>query len=505
MNAGPGLPLRPDPATIGSTAAAPGTAPGPTQPDRPPGPPPWLRQGVLLLAAGLLLVWPAFRNGYPLVFADTGTYLGQALLYYVGWDRPPFYSLFLLATHWRLTLWLPLVVQGVILAHLIGLALRVQGLGGPVPLMLVVLVLAAATPLPFVAAQLIPDWLTGVLVLSLWLLGFRARLLSRPERFWLLLLATFAVAAHQSHLPLGLGLALLGALLLWAGQGGLRAVRLPAARMLVPVLLGGLAMVTANFLAHNRLSLSPFGSVFLATRLIYDGPGRETLREACGAGTPWRICGVEARLPEGHNNFLWRSDSPLHHDLRGPKAWAPEAGAIVAATLHARPAEVAEAAFRNTLEQLGMVGAGDGLEPWPVTSGPELMIARFFPTELARYLGSMQQRGLLRPEVEAVFAPVHLASAIAGLAALLALCAMRVLPPWRRRRARLAGIALCAFVLAAIPANALITAGLSGPAPRYQARLAWLFVLAPALVAGPALVLSRSTGRAGGRAAAPSA
>ena len=70
---------------------------------------------------------------------------------------------------------------------------------------------------------------------------------------------------------------------------------------------------------------------------------------------------------------------------------------------------------------------------------------------------------------------------------------------------RMSGGTITAFVLAAIPANALITAGLSGPAPRYQARLAWLLVLAPALVAGPALVLSRSAGRAGGRAAAPSA
>ncbi len=32
-----------------------------------------------LLAAALLLTWPAAWNGYPLVFADPGTYLGQAL------------------------------------------------------------------------------------------------------------------------------------------------------------------------------------------------------------------------------------------------------------------------------------------------------------------------------------------------------------------------------------------------------------------------------------------
>lgn len=50
------------------------------------------------LAAGLLL-WPAVWNGYPIIFADTGTYLSQAIHRYLGWDRPPFYSLFMLPLH----------------------------------------------------------------------------------------------------------------------------------------------------------------------------------------------------------------------------------------------------------------------------------------------------------------------------------------------------------------------------------------------------------------------
>jgi hypothetical protein len=109
-------------------------APGPGPAQRPAA-----RLGALVLAA-LMLVWPSFWNGYPLIFADTGTYLGQALLVYMGWDRPPFYSAFLLATHWRLTLWGPVLAQGLILAHLLALTLRV--LGRPDPW------LACPSPLP---------------------------------------------------------------------------------------------------------------------------------------------------------------------------------------------------------------------------------------------------------------------------------------------------------------------------------------------------------------------
>lgn len=96
--------------------------------------PPAARWGAVAVAA-LVLAWPAFWNGYPLVFADTGTYLGQALQVYLGWDRPPFYSAFLLATHWRLTLWGPVLAQALIVAHLLGVTLR--ALGRPNPWLLV--------------------------------------------------------------------------------------------------------------------------------------------------------------------------------------------------------------------------------------------------------------------------------------------------------------------------------------------------------------------------------
>ena len=159
-----------------------------------------MQSAAAVALSALMLVWPAFWNGYPLIFADTGTYLGQALLIYLGWDRPPFYSVFLFATHWRLTLWGPILAQGLIMAHLLGMTLRVLGRPNPWLLLPVVLALSVLTSLPWLAAQLMPDLFTGVVVLALWLLGFKAESLSRGERLWMLLLATAAIAFHQSHL-----------------------------------------------------------------------------------------------------------------------------------------------------------------------------------------------------------------------------------------------------------------------------------------------------------------
>ncbi len=432
------------------------------------------------LIAALLLVWPAFWNGYPLVFADTGTYLGQALLHYLGWDRPPFYSLFLLFTHWRTSLWLPVLVQGLLVAHLLGLVLRALGRAERAALPLAALGLAVLTPLPWFVAQLMPDFFAGVTVLALWLLGFRLAVLSVGERVYLLALGIFAVAVHQSHLPLALGLAVAGALLL-AGRRGWRQAWRPALRMAVPALVAAVALVGVNAVGRGKASLSPFGMVFLATRVIYDGPGLAVARAQCPA-VGWKLCDVLDRLPGWHNGFLWADDSPLQTGLGGAEAWAPEARDVVMATLQARPVAVLHAALGNTLDQLGLFSVGDGLEPWPPPHGPQPLVARFFPHELRALASSRQQQGHLVADSRQ-WVPLHTAAVVLGTAGLLGLLLLR----WQRLPAHTAALAV--LVLLATLGNAGIAGALSGPAGRYQARIIWLLpFVSGALGAGLRLV-----------------
>ncbi len=426
-----------------------------------------------ILLAGAILAWPAAHNGYPLIFADTGTYLGQAIEGYLGWDRPGFYSLFLHALHWRTSLWPIPLAQGLVVAHLLCLMLRVLGRQGAVPLLLVSGVLAVGTGLPWAAAQLMPDVLTGVVVLALWLVGFAWDRLRRLERAYLLLLSAGAIVVHLSHLPLALGLMVLGAGLGWR-TGGARGAGLAAFRMAIPPLLAALALVAANTVAFGRPSLSPFGSVFLAARLLEDGPALRTLDQRCPAGAEWRVCALRDRLPMPANHFLWPTEGPLRAGLGGGKAWAAEAREIVAETLAREPVAVATAGLLNTVRQFGMLGTGDGLNPWPAEHGPEPIIEAYFPRELEAYRASRQSRGLLEQDA-AAFSPLHRALAWTGLITLPFLAVAL----WQRPRSA----ALCILVLAASVGNAAITGALSGANERYQARIAWLFVLAPVVVA----------------------
>jgi hypothetical protein len=433
--------------------------------------------GWAVVAAGLLLAWPAAWNGYPLVFADSGTYLGQALQFYLGWDRPPHYSLLIHLLHWRVSLWPVPIVQGLVAAHLIALVLRAVGRPGAPALLGVTVLLAATTGLPWLAAQIMPDVFTGLLVLVLWLIAFAWREAGRLERAWLLLLAAAATSVHLGHLPVALGLAALGAGLTWWRRGGAAARRV-GLRMAAPAVVAIVALAGANAVGHGRPSVSPFGSVFFAARLIQDGPAVRTLDALC-ATESWQVCTQRDRMPMTANEFMWPPDGPLRGALGGGKAWAPEASALIRATVAREPWTVLRNALANAALQFAMLRTGDGLEPWRGEPGPEPLIAAYFPRELQAFRDARQYQGSLQDDA-ATLGRLHALAAWAGLLALPLL-------GWVRRR-HLPVLALCLMVGAAAVANAAVTGGLSGPAERYQARLAWLFVFTPAavLLAAPA-------------------
>ncbi len=320
----------------------------------------------ILLSAAVLL-WPALWNGYPLVFADTGTYLSQAIEHYLGWDRPVFYSLFLLPLHMTLTTWPAIAVQALLVAHTLHLVRRallpgfsdwwlLPGVG----------FLSIATALPWFASQLVPDIFTSLLVLVLALLVLVPERLSRRERVWLMMFARFMIAAHQSHVPLALGLLLvllplrrrLGA----ATPLGRRGVLIA----LAPPVLAMAAMVAVNVVGFGRVALSPFGNVFLLARVIYDGPGMDVLHRECPRAG-WRLCAFVDQMPATSDDFLWRDDGPLAKSRRCKAAFRRKP--MRSSPPHCAPSPAAElrAFLANGLQQLTRFASGDGLEPWPTT------------------------------------------------------------------------------------------------------------------------------------------
>lgn len=165
-------------------------------------------------AAAALLLWPALWNGFPIVFADTGTYLSQAINHHAGWDRPVFYSLFMLPLHGTVTVWPIVVVQALLAAAFLWLVVHVlaENVSG-IAFVAGVALLSGCTWLPWLVCELMPDLFTPLLVLALCLLALAPDRLPRHGRSALVGLAAFMIATQLSSLPLAgvLGLVLLAA------------------------------------------------------------------------------------------------------------------------------------------------------------------------------------------------------------------------------------------------------------------------------------------------------
>ncbi len=404
-----------------------------------------------VVAGALFLAWPALLNLYPLVFSDTHAFLVQGGEPQMVWDKPFIYGPLLTLFHLRLTLWLPLAAQCLLVSHLLWLT---RAMVAPPTLrfhLALCATLAAFSAAPWFTSLLMPDILAPAAVLALTLIGFAK--LSTPLRLWLLLLATIAIASHLSYLPLALALTLLG-LLLRAHRSIL--VPLPAALAL---------LLATNVIGHGKWSISPYGAVFALARLTTDGPAQAVLARECPR-PDWKLCDWQGRFPTDSDDFLWKEWAPVW-STGGPIALAPEASAIVRATLLQEPAAVLHSALSNTTEQLTRVALGDTLgNDWLESSITGSLRAYFPEAEMARFRAGLQMNERLRPWAEPLN-PLHLAALLAGGIATAILA-------WRRNR-------LAAMILLALLANAAAAGALSRPHDRYQARIAWL-VLVPALL-----------------------
>ncbi len=241
----------------------------------------------LIPIAGLFLVWPAVWNGYPIVFADTGTYLSQAIHRYAGWDRPVFYSLFILPLHATISVWPVVAAQALIASYVLHLVCRVLlGTVRPAVFLAGAAALSVVTWLPFLVSEVMPDLFTPLLILLLTVLVWTPDRVGRGERWLVAALSAFMIASQQSSVPLAcILLCALAGLAWW--RGGFR-----PSRMVLPALAGFVAVIslcTVNLAAHGRFAVSPYGNIFLLARVIYDGPGMTALRRECPTRS-WRLC-----------------------------------------------------------------------------------------------------------------------------------------------------------------------------------------------------------------------
>jgi hypothetical protein len=261
-----------------------------------------LTWALALTACVLILIAPAIWNGFPLLQYDTGGYLSPWFEGKLEINRSVPYGLLLVAGRFR-DFWPVLIVQSALTVWVLGLTLRVHGLGRrPLLLLGMVAALSVLTTLPFLTAILLTDIFAGLSVLALYLLLMRDDALRRRERITLFVLIAISAATHSGTMVMLLGLIAL-AVPVWL----IDCARIPYARLLramSALLIATLMVVAANGAVTGKYGWTPGGYALSFGRMLEDGIVKRYLDDHCPDQT-LRLCPYKDALPPDADDFFW--------------------------------------------------------------------------------------------------------------------------------------------------------------------------------------------------------
>ncbi|MGF6307872.1 hypothetical protein ABIB82_001897 [Bradyrhizobium sp. i1.8.4] len=413
---------------------------------------------IATIAIPLLLLAPAFWNGYPLLQWDTGGYLAR---WYEGYLVPSRSTVFGIYLHLGETsgFWLNLGIQTLATLWILQLTLRVLDLARPVRLIAISLALIATTALPWLASMLLTDIFAGLSVLALVILVLHGDRISTLEKAVLFGFIAFSAATHSATLAVLLGLCCVGWLLRpWLGR------RIPVAGLVqgsLTIVAGAAMLLAANFALSGQLAWTPGGVGVAFGRMLQDGIVTQYLRDHC-AKQKLKLCPYRNELPPTADDFLWGHS--MFDTLGRFQGLNDEMGYIAQRSLAEYPGWQAKAALTATADQLMHVATGEGSNGWiPHTYG---IIERYIPKQIAPMRAARQQRGHLDfTAINRIHVPVALASML-----LVVILFGRGL--WQRRLDDLT--LLAGTVMLALLGNAVICGVISGPHDRYGARIVWV-------------------------------
>lgn len=440
-----------------------------------------MRTAPFVLAAlclALLLSTGAIANGFPLIFPDSGTYLGIALGHEYAIDRSSFYGLWLKPFVNMAPgvggLWLAIFAQAfAVAAVLIGAARALIPETSITLQALWMIPVALLTALPWHAGQFMPDAFTGPLVLLIWMAALRDPGEDGASMLWLAAVA--AALTHYTHLIL---LAVVAAAVIGAGAmiaPGLRAAWRRALVALLAVSIAAGALIGANGLALGRWALSPTGSLFLFARLNEDGLIQPWLDRHCGHDAPAPLCAVRGGMPVNSQTLLWggnRSWVTSHiwqaRDDAARWRWIAMMGDANRGAISEQPLKFLTGSVAGTVRQFLTFSAIDDECPGGCREyggGINFTLLRYRPETVPLLQRSMQVRDTTP---KALVKPVT--SVVAWIAILLLPAGLTI--AWRRRD--VAAFTLLAGISTALIANAAMAGALSDVHDRYQSRIVWL-------------------------------
>jgi len=422
----------------------------------------------------LLLIWPAIYNGYPLFYADSGSYLLSSIHLEIPLERPLFYGFFLRITTMQAIMGIAIIVQGIISFWIINKTIEVVF---PKIILLVkyviFLLLALITGLPWYTAQVMPDLFTALSALVIFLIFADPSTRLRTQILYHLLLF-FMIGTHYSNLPItGIivcGFALVSFKKVWSNQ---LAYRWKTLSLLSTIALVAFTHAFTTYVQFGSFRMSRGSNLFLVAKCL-ETPLLKTYMRENRNNIAIPFSDKIDSLPNNACTFLWSGDSPLNQPgvskVKMNEAYGPVISDLFSQSTY-RNWFIRES-FNATGKQLLFHKVGSGLVSYADKNGGcYFVVKNHFESELNQFTNAKQQRFGLEDNYHK-----HISDWVFYLSVIVIIVGIFI----THIRKKFGTIIL--LILLGVVANAFVTASLANVYDRLEVRVVWLLTFGAILI-----------------------
>ncbi len=424
----------------------------------------------LFALACLAAMWPMLYNGFPIVYDDTGVYLGSPGHLYPPF--PHFYTAFVFLLRSAGSLDAVVAVQAFIAVYtlVVAVAKLSNRVVSPKTVAAIVFVLAVSQ-LPWLTSMIMPDFLLGIGLVALLTLALKFNDLSLVDRALLFVIATGAAVCATANALVMIPFAILLLLAIWLIDGSIgRSKTLAVAGFAALTIALPLA---ANMIIFHQTTYAIGSSARLFSKFVDKGVAVPFLERECGHSR-YVACDFLPQIREvkGGEDFLWAGLA----DETG--AWFDPSGEF--ARLNMRiivdsPGAVVSVAAEDVLTLLGrptlfadegreIISHRDPVDPVHVA------ITQTEPHALSTFLAARQQNDM---PGKALLRRAYTWATLLSLA--LTIVTLFIVA--RNRDRQMLAVAL--LLVAAIVISTVVHGALSSPVARYMVKVSWLLWLVP--------------------------
>ncbi|MCF6128979.1 hypothetical protein L1S35_04790 [Flavobacterium sp. AS60] len=434
------------------------------------------------LLAALTLLIPAFYNGYPLVYSDTGSYIFSGMDLLIPEHRTIMYGLFIRFFSLNFSLWLVVFTQSLIVAYVLWHIIKVVKKTVSKRLFLIIIALLSGfTGLGWYSSQIMPDIFTVTAVGALFLLALKNDYKVYQKIIFSALLI-FSVNAHFSNYLISI-LTLLGLFVIT------RTKFIPKAKQelsfLLPTVIIAVSIVTGslvNYAVGSTFKLNQSSHVFLMGKMLDSGVLKSFLDDEC-KGDNYVLCSCKDSLPNTSRELLWDPKSPLYQN--GGWQGSQESFNKIVFDIFTSPKHLALFTYNATLSsitQLFQNDVGSGLASnWykDPTSPPYVAISKHFPFELKQYKQSRQNGNLWDQGLDFTFINYinHILLVLSSVFLFFTFASKS-----KRKSIDVHVQLIVVTLLLGVLVNAIVAGSLANVYDRLQCRISWTIIFCVVLI-----------------------